>query len=718
MGSESDLEELHTSILSLCEEDSQAKTLNQTFDLSPIKHVKSNDRAFTDTLSQARAEKLKCSSTEFTPSHVIKSDKKFLTRAHSTPLMPKRLCQSSVTSESEQETVNEEEEDESKDQSCESTYEDLLSEVTVLCGLPQNCLLSSKGPPKLKIEESVKNLNQTQLSKIDIDSILFVSDVPNDKLEKEEALVSETSECSQDKTPGRFAGLCSVISVSSVDVEEEDLELSEDILGLDEYIYSELDSDDDFDEETLLSADDTMLHDKTLSKDAGVGFAKRGSEVLTFESDPKNDDVSSSDDTVLDLISDSEDNQNVRLTSGNETDDAKSEVDINANTVAVGKKRKESDFENKGHSKRTKLEDGLTAVILENREEDKKSEKSESDVEYVISLNADSESDFDSKSDKDDVDDGSMKTNKVQNTVSSKAKIPMVCVSPLIKQEEERCEEEKNSKEDYNVLIDYKKERSFLKNENDLTRSVMKKWKSSGIHNPDKNLTFASAFRKSNNGIKGRLEGFHLSTLHGDAVEKDLHQNSPTSRSLAESIGKLKKDMHDYEQCHYFRLQEMKMDFRARMEHQTNRNRHRIRRLQIQQEMEVRSVYYQHIDPLFKQCQLMQLKADHQTQMGHIQCVALNEEKTISDEYFHKVELERRRFEEQYDQMASLVEQLGQSEFEEKDEQFGPHVMVNLVKAPCRNNHEKKSQVSVYLPLDIANAMLKEDKLYDSYYEY
>lgn len=722
MGSESDIEELHTSILSLCEEDSRAKLLNQTLNLSPIK---SNEETLTDTPSHTSSREVKCASTEFTPSHVLKSDKRFSTRAHSTPLLPKRLCSNTATLESEQGAINEEEEDENKDL-YEMTYEDLLSEVTILCGLPQNHLLSSKGPPRLKIEDSVKNLNQTQLSKIDIDSILFESYVKNDELNETPA--TERSEC-QEKTPGRFAGLCSTICVSSVVEEEETVELSEDILGLDEYIYSELDSDDNIDEDTLLSGEDTVLHDKTLNNDSGVEFAKKGSEVLKLEPNSKHtwksDDFSSDEDTVLEAISDYE-SHNLKVTSKNETSNVKTKFDdVNANTVSVCTKRKDSGFESKKHSKKTKFGDEVKATISEKTSEKcRESENTQSDVEYVvISLLADSESDFDAKSDRDDVDDDDLKKSKVQATVSSKVKIPMVCVSPLVKQDQKGCEDERNSqeqqsKESYNIQIDYKKERSFLKNENDLTRSVMRKWKSNGIHNPEQNLTCASAFRKKNSGLKGRLEGFHLSTLHGDINEKDLYINSPATRSLTESINKLKQDMHEYEQCHYVRLQEMKMKFNAMMEQQNSQNKNRIRRLRIQQEMEARSVYFQQKDPMFKQCQLMQLKEDHQTQMGHVQCVALNEEQAISNQYLNKVDTERRKFEEQYNQMASLVEQLRQNEFEEKDEQFGPHVMVNFVKAPCRNNRERKSQASVCLPLDIANAVLKEDELYDRFYEY
>ncbi|XP_061177344.1 uncharacterized protein LOC133186079 [Saccostrea echinata] len=719
MGSESDIDELHSSILSLCEEGSHTRTFNQTLNLSPIK---SNDKSNVDTPSVVQ-----CSATEFTPSLDPHSDKRFSFRTHSTPLVPKKLCSSPLTSEPKEMTVLEQEdtsrtvleqadkvgtvfegENAAKDIH-EMTYEELLSEITMLCELPQNHLLSSEGPSKLKMEDSLKDLNQTQLSKIDMDSILSQSYVQRDKPQREEQ--------KKEETPGRFASFSTTTSTSLVVIdEEEDIELSEDILGLDDFIYSELDSDDNIDEETLLSGEDTVIADKTLKNDRNVAVLEKATEIPKTESETTasrsgTDDLDAEDKgiNILKTVSTSEIGQ-------------KTNVDVNKNTECDTQKRKENDFEEK-HSKKTKLtdshEDESEGMVKRNLESD----KAQSDVEYVvINLLLDSESDFD-KSDRDE-EEASKRRNTETSVLDNKVRVPMVCVSPLIKHADESVEDAKDSQdketdEKHYAQLNYESERSYLKNENELTRSVMRKWNSSGIHNPDKNLTYATTLRKKTNGMKGRLEGFHLSTLHGDNSGADPYMKSHVNtRSLAENINKLKMDMNDLEFYYYNRLQEMKCIFHAKMDDQIDRNRNRIRHLRIQQEMEARSVHYQHFDLMIKQCKLMQLKMDHQAQMNHMKCVAFSEEQAVQDEYSRKVEMERIRYEEQYNKLSSLVKQLTQREFEEKDDQFGPHIMVDLVKAPCRDNNERKSLVSVCLPLDIANAIIKEDEFYERFYEY
>ncbi|XP_062601327.1 myb-like protein X [Saccostrea cucullata] len=734
MGSESDIDELHSSILSLCEEDSQNRTLNQTLNLSPIK---SNDNSCLDTPSHTDNAVVSCSANEFTPSLDPRSDKRFSFRTHSTPLMPKKLCSIPLLSEPKEKTVLEEEdtdrtvleqedkektvleqgdtdktviEQEDKEKTVsevkgeakdihEMTYEELLSEVTMLCELPRNHWLSSDGPSKLKMEDSIKDLNQTQLSKIDMDSILSQSYVQRDEQKKEEK-------------PGRFASLSTTTSTSLVALdEEEDVELSEDILGLDEYIWSELDSDDDVDEESLLSGEETVIADKTLKNDRDVTAKEKIESKTPPPSTSENDGVvpDETGDNKLKTVNTSELVQ-------------KTNVDVNKNIVCGTQKRKENDFK-ETHPKKTKLSDSHDTELEEKDKRNLESAKPQSDVEYVvINLLDDSESDFE-KSDRDE-EEATQKRKIETSVLDNKAKVPTICVSPLVKHTDESAEDardsqDKGDEEKYHTQLNYEAEKSYLKSENELTRSVMRKWNSNGIHNPDKNLTHATTLRKKANGMKGRLEGFHLSTLHGDSNGADPYMKSHVNtRSLAENINKLRMDMNDLEHYYYNRLLEMKCIFHAKMDDQIDRNRNRIRHLRIQQEMEARAVHYQHFDLMIKQCKLMQLKMDHQAQMNHMKCVAFSEEQAVQDEYSQKVQLERMRYEEQHNKLSSLVNQLTQREFEGKDDQFGPHIMVDLIKAPCRDNNESKSLVSVCLPLDIANAMIKEDEVYERFYEY
>lgn len=732
MGSESDLEELHNSILSLCEDESQSKTPDQTLNLSPIK---ANEASLVDTPSTKDAVDDKCTPSILGP-HLSKVDRIFTMRAHSTPIVPKRLCpiaaSASLDKECATSTEEVEEDGDPEDAELEELrkmkYEDLLSEVTVLCGLPRNSLLGSEGPSKLKMEDSLKNLNQTLLSKINMDSILSQSYITKDKQTTGEVASTEDSKL-EEKTPGRFADLSTTTPVVSLLLEDDDeeVELAEDILGLDEFIYSQLDSDDNFDEETLLFGEDTVVTDKTVKNFSKVEVEASSKEDL--DSAKKSLHLAQNDYIVIDSTSDSENNHSTESATSKTSSATTTYADFNANVVCSGQKRKDNDLEKDEHdSKKSKVSNAKKVVTAEGISE-KGFEKDEtgSDVEYVvISLIDSSESDLDGKSDKEDTDitlraDDSEKS---QPSTARKGHIPTVCVSPLIKNKilQNECDyRSSQAKEGYCSEIDYtgNKERSFLKDENELTRSVMRRWNSNGIHNPDSNLTHATTFRRKSNGMKGRLEGFHLSTLHGENSDENFRRNSElNTRSLTDCIRKLKMDMMELERNHFDCLQDMKCIFRSKMVEKDSVDRNRIRHLRCQQEMEVRSVHYQYVDPTVKRCQLMQLKMDHMAQIDHLQCIALRDDEFMREEYSRKVEAERNRFEEQYNKISSLAQQLSRREFEEKDDQFGPHIMVNLVKAPCIASNEKKTQVSVCLPLEIANAILKEDELYDRFYEY
>lgn len=715
MGSESDLEELHSSILSLCEEDPQSRTLNQTLNLSPIK---SDEASFVETPSVKNLNKEKCtpSTSTFASCPVLEVGEIFSKRAHSTPLVPKRLCSSPVSSCGDHATITEKEEDEGLEDLRNMTYEDLLSEVTILCDLPGKHLLKSEGPSKPKMEDSLKSLNQTQLSKINMETILCQSYIPKDK-EKTDKEAASQNPNTEVKTPGRFADL-STTPMSSLLVEDEvEDELVEDILGLDEFIFSDLDSDDNFDEETLLSGEDTVVFDKSAKNDSmgNVTVLERKDSNLK-----KNDKKSlhlPANKNAIDL-----ENNNLESVKSKNSN-TKISSDVNANFVSSGQKRKDTDFDEQD-SKKTKLSNANTLVSsmgISSKGVEK--DKAESSVEYVIvSMIDSSESDFDSKSEAEDKDDN-LEEDKPVNR-SKRIDVPMLCVSPLIQGDHqssriESTTRQQKEKELFPSKIDYRYERSFLKNENELTRSVMKKWKTDGIHNPDRNLTHATSFRRKTNGEMGMLEGFHFTTLHVENNEDGPDRKNDTkTRSLADTIQKLKMEQNELERLHYCRLRDMKFMLKSRIEEQDMCDRNRLRHLRIQQEMEVRSVHYQYANSVFKQTQLMQLKMDHLAQIDHIQCIAMREEQSIKDKYLNSVTTERTRFEEQFNQMTSLIQQLSQCVFEDKEEHFGPQVMVSLVKAPCRANNESKTHVSVCLPLEIANAILKEDELYDNFYEY
>lgn len=113
------------------------------------------------------------------------------------------------------------------------------------------------------MEDFLKNFNYIQLSKINMDSILFQFYIIKDKQMIGEEVFIEDFKL-EERIFGRFVGFFIITFVVLFFFEEDDdeVEFVEDIFGLDEFIYSQLDLDDNFDEEILLFGEDIVVIDK------------------------------------------------------------------------------------------------------------------------------------------------------------------------------------------------------------------------------------------------------------------------------------------------------------------------------------------------------------------------------------------------------------------------------------------------------------------------
>lgn len=114
------------------------------------------------------------------------------------------------------------------------------------------------------MEDFLKNFNYIQLSKINMDSILFQFYIMKDKQMIGEEVFIEDFKL-EERIFGRFVGFFIITFVVLFFFEEDDdeeVEFVEDIFGLDEFIYSQLDLDDNFDEEILLFGEDIVVIDK------------------------------------------------------------------------------------------------------------------------------------------------------------------------------------------------------------------------------------------------------------------------------------------------------------------------------------------------------------------------------------------------------------------------------------------------------------------------
>ena len=292
-----ELDDLHKTIMSLCadkqpedkeaedgEETEEEKLVNsilsedlsfssRSINLSPIKSVGDSDRTDDDDDGHSDAEQFSIFSPAMTNPVVNKTPfrarfPKYRHLAQSTPLtvktigspksdaMRKRGCEI----EAKPLQTIEEVDSDIKDMS----IDDLLAEVTTLCGGK----FDPGEPKKPESDAAVSmNMNAEQVSQINLENIISNTMLnKEDNVDKNESVASSASES---KEPGRFSGLQISRHTMVEEVEEDnDDDLSEDILGLDDYTYSEM-SSDEIDEQTLLSDhEETVVCNKTISERA------------------------------------------------------------------------------------------------------------------------------------------------------------------------------------------------------------------------------------------------------------------------------------------------------------------------------------------------------------------------------------------------------------------------------------------------------------------
>lgn len=132
------------------------------------------------------------------------------------------------------------------------------------------------------MEDFLKNFNYIQLSKINMDSILFQFYIIKDKQMIGEEVFIEDFKL-EERIFGRFVGFFIIMFVVLFFFEEDDdeVEFVEDIFGLDEFIYSQLDLDDNFDEEILLFGEDIVVIDKIVKNFLKVELLNK--EDLDFD---------------------------------------------------------------------------------------------------------------------------------------------------------------------------------------------------------------------------------------------------------------------------------------------------------------------------------------------------------------------------------------------------------------------------------------------------
>ncbi|XP_033739369.1 uncharacterized protein LOC117326756 [Pecten maximus] len=266
---------------------------------------------------------------------------------------------------------------------------------------------------------------------------------------------------------------------------------------------------------------------------------------------------------------------------------------------------------------------------------------------------------------------------------------------------------------------DYEAERRFIQGENSLMKQVMHKWGSLGIQTPDTNLSFSNRLKKTNPNHQSRLEGQKISTLWLGSTDKCHSKEAKRFRSDIHSqlnnINNLKQQLQDINRRVREEIDQTIYDFGEKQNSLDHVFVQRKHALNAQQQLELCQTR-RHINPHMLQCQLLQLRCEHQHQRDQLTYIFNTEMNQLKNDHQEHIHMIRSRFEQRAHQLKSFIEQLANVESTQTDPQFGPHVVTHLVKGPCRSNNNKSSMVTVCLPADIATAIIKEDEIYDIYY--
>ncbi|XP_069101748.1 uro-adherence factor A-like [Argopecten irradians] len=284
---------------------------------------------------------------------------------------------------------------------------------------------------------------------------------------------------------------------------------------------------------------------------------------------------------------------------------------------------------------------------------------------------------------------------------------------------------ENNMDQNQNIVTpslyhDYEAERRFIHGENDLMKEVMRKWGSLGIQTPDTNLSFSNRLRKTKPHRPSRLEGQKISTLWIESPDKHLHSKEAKRfrsdvHAQMNNINNLKQQLQDLNKRVREEVDQTMYEFEEKHNALDRVFVQRKHALNAQQQLELCQTR-RHINPYMLQCQLLQLRCEHQHQRDQLTYIFNTEMNQLKNDHQEHVHMIRNRFEQRSHQLKSFIEQLANVESAQTDPQYGPHVLTQLVKGPCRSNNRQSSVVTVCLPADIATAIIKEDEIYDVHY--
>ncbi|KAK3608444.1 hypothetical protein CHS0354_035445, partial [Potamilus streckersoni] len=244
---------------------------------------------------------------------------------------------------------------------------------------------------------------------------------------------------------------------------------------------------------------------------------------------------------------------------------------------------------------------------------------------------------------------------------------------------------------------------------NKLIQQVQKKWKCSVTKTPETNLT-TSLFAYHPNSSKkteSKLQGERYCTLDTEAnlqLGSLLDSRKQVQKQVAKELHALEKQKE---------AEIASVPINIKLSKLASAHREQIRKLQFQQDLELNDLHKQfYFNSDYQKALILQIQEEHKIQMTRLRLLMKQEMSLLDKEKQITTARIAARFDQKINQLKNIAEQSQQEHL--TNSVHGPYVSLELFKAP--RHRSKGTVIAVCLPAGIAQALLKEDAVYDHFY--
>ncbi|ESP04616.1 hypothetical protein LOTGIDRAFT_170587 [Lottia gigantea] len=263
----------------------------------------------------------------------------------------------------------------------------------------------------------------------------------------------------------------------------------------------------------------------------------------------------------------------------------------------------------------------------------------------------------------------------------------------------------------------------YTLNEEELMKLVKCNWGTDPVHDVNNNLTVCSYRNKQTPNVRcSILEGnFRIPPLLRSNINKNDLQIKGQGKTPAEIANSISKQLTNIDKDYNTKM----LSIEANKEIQVNELKHihkgQIQVLRQRQIHEMRSVTIQlQMDPMnyWHQCNKLQLYTDHEEQKVNLQYNHNVQMRGLLDEIEEEKCIVYEQAMKSKNNLTQIKEKLEAAKNQNSVDPDMVHTTVDLYKGPCKSNDQKQSLVQVCLPADIASYMIREEEIYNMNYKY